>query len=768
MPKLSAGRVQSVATRLIVERERARMAFRTSSYWDIVGNFSHHAETTPFEARLAAIDGTRVASGKDFDSQGKLKSADVKHLDEASAHTLVANLKDAPFKVTKTEQKPYRRSPAAPFMTSTLQQEAGRKLRFAAARTMRAAQTLYEAGYITYMRTDSTTLSESALTSARNLIASHYGKDYLPAGPRTYKNKVKNAQEAHEAIRPAGETFRSPEEVSREVGSDEGKLYELIWMRTVASQMADAQGVRMQVRLQASSSKNEVIEFSTSGLTITFPGFLRAYVEGSDTPSQDLQERERHLPPLKENDEVKADSLTPDKHETLPPARFTEASLVQTLEELGVGRPSTYASILSTIQDRGYVWRKAAALVPSFKAFAVVALLEKYFSHLVDYTFTAKMEDDLDAIASGTKQTTPWLRLFYFGTEGKKEEGAKQQVATTGVHNDMGLRAMVSEQLSHIDAREINTVALGKDQNAKDVVVRVGRYGPYVQRGDETASIPEDLPPDELSVEKAESFLANAGGDRLLGNDSQTGLPVYLKQGRFGAYVQLGEVQNGEKPKTSSLLQTMSPATLTLEEALQLLRLPRLVGEDGGESIFAQLGRYGAYIIKGSDRRSLTQEEQVFSLTRDEALALFAQPNTPRRRAAAQPAREVGQDPVSQKMITLRKGRFGPYVTDGETNASLRTGDDPEELSLERAAELLQARRNLPPKIKAAARSKPIKKSATTKTTTKKTSTRKAPAKKNAAVKSSAKAGQGKSATKKASRKSKASAQKKSAKATQA
>ncbi len=727
MPRLSAGRVQSVATRIVVDRERARMRFRSAKYWSIDATFATQAGAE-FQSGLARIDDVRLATGKDFGETGTLSKTDVVHLDETRARALSEALKSAQFKVTSVETKPYKRTPSAPFMTSTLQQEAGLKLRFSAARTMRAAQHLYENGYITYMRTDSTTLSEAALSAARSHIQELYGDDYVPKAPRIYAKKVKNAQEAHEAIRPAGETFRKPEDVQRSLSPDEARIYELVWKRTVASQMADARGQSLLVKIAGQTADGQKVEFSVRGNTITFPGFLRAYVEGSDDPNAELENREKHLPPLKEGDALQGKAFTPQSHETQPPARFTEASLVRRLEELGVGRPSTYASIISTIQDRGYVWRKGSALVPSFRAFAVVTLLEQHFGHLVDYAFTAKMEDDLDAIAKGSEQSLPWLRRFYFGA-GEPENDNAQSAPERDNAEDLGLQAMVSERLGEIDARAINTIPLGKDDDGREVAVRVGRYGPYLQREEDTARIPDDIPPDELNMERATELLNAPSGDRELGTEPETGLPVLLKAGRFGAYVQLGPVDpdKKEKPKTASLLKSMSPDTLSLEDALKLLTLPRDVGPDpsDGQMIVAHNGRYGPYLVKGDDKRSLERDDEIFTVTVEQALALFAQPKKSRRRAAAEPLRTLGDDPVSGKLITLRQGRFGPYVTDGETNASLRTGDDPESITEERAQELLQLRRDRGPTTKRAAKKKPAKKSAAKKSAAKKSTAKK-------------------------------------------
>jgi DNA topoisomerase I len=735
MPRLSAGRVQSVATRMVVERERQRMVFRAGTWWDLEGTFAPGAEPTAegngrnggpsFGATLAAVGGTPVATGRDFSETGELTGQGVKLLAEAEASALAEGLAGQPFTVTSVTEKPYRRSPAPPFMTSTLQQEASRKLRFSAQRSMQVAQRLYEQGWITYMRTDSTTLSDQALAAARTQATELYGAEYVPDGPRRYERKVKNAQEAHEAIRPAGEVFRTPEEASRQLHGDDRGLYELIWMRTVASQMVDATGSSAQVRLvgtPAGAGQSERAEFSASGTVISFPGFLRAYVEGSDDPEAELAERDVQLPPLSEGDQVRALSLEPKSHSTQPPPRYTEASLVKALEEQGVGRPSTYASIIGTIQDRGYVWKKATALVPSFTAFAVVGLLERYFGDLVDYGFTATMEDELDEIAQGEQEALPWLTRFYFGEPGVADGNGGE------VDMRRGLKEDVAAHLGQIDAREVNSIPIGDDGAGREIVVRVGRYGPYLQRGEERASVPEDLPPDELTVDKAEELLAAPSGDRTLGTDPETGLPVLARSGRFGPYIQLGEADNG-KPRTASLFKSMSLDTIDLAQALQLLRLPRVVGTDPatGEEIEALNGRFGPYLKKGKDTRSLETEEQLFAVTVDEALALFAQPKQRRGRSAAAPLRELGTDPDSGAPVVLRSGRYGPYVTDGTTNASLRRGDDPESISIERAAELLAERRAAGPSKRARGATKaPAKKAATKKAAGTKAATKKA------------------------------------------
>jgi DNA topoisomerase I len=694
MPKLSAGRVQSVAIRMIVERERERMDFVIARYWDVEGTFVA-AGSGSLAAGLVSVDGVRVATSRDFGSDGRTLKPDLLVLDETSAEVLSGELTGQRFRVGGVERKPNRRSPSPPFMTSTLQQEAARKLRFSATRTMRAAQRLYESGYITYMRTDSTTLSGAAVASAREQIRRMYGEEYLPPRARVYATKVKNAQEAHEAIRPAGEVFRLPEQVAGEVGHDEARLYELIWMRTIASQMQDARGESVLVRIGGRARDGRQVEFSMRGYTITFPGFLRAYVEGSDDPGAELEQRERPLPNLVEGQELVGERFEPQGHETQAPPRFTEASLVRRLEELGVGRPSTYATILSTILDRGYVWKKGMALVPSFTAFAVVSLLKQYFGELVDYEFTARMEDGLDAIASGAESAVPWLSRFYFGAE--RASGRKRQSADGA---SRGLHSLVADQLSAIDARAINTLALGRDPEGRDVVVRVGRYGAYLQRGEETARLGDGIAPDELDVSRAIELLQAPGTDRELGVDPVSGQRVLVRLGRYGAYVQLGEANSDkQKPKTASLLSTMNPVELDLDQALRLLTLPRTLGVDpkDGEPVIAQLGRYGGYVSKGDENRSLEREDQVFTVTVEEAVALLGSPRRRRTRGQAGPQRELGTDPASGRPIVLREGRFGPYVSDGETNASLRQADSPGTITQERAQELLQERRDRGP-----------------------------------------------------------------------
>jgi DNA topoisomerase-1 len=736
MPRLSAGRVQSVATRMVVERERARMRFRSATWWGVDGTFSN-AAASGFGAALVGLGGATVATGKDFDEHGeRTGKSDVRVLGEEEATSVAAALVGRSFTVSAVTERPFRRSPAAPFMTSTLQQEAGRKLRFSAQRAMQVAQRLYEQGFITYMRTDSTTLSDEALTAARSQARQMYGDAYVPDAPRRYERKVKNAQEAHEAIRPSGETFRTPEQAGRNLSGDELRLYELIWKRTVASQMNDATGTSAQIRLTAEVpegvAQGQEAEFSASGRVIAFPGFLRAYVEGEDDPDAELADREVVLPALAVGDVVEGSAFEPGSHTTQPPARYTEASLVKAMEELGVGRPSTYASVIATILDRGYVWKKGTALVPSFTAFAVVGLLERYFGDLVDYGFTAAMEDDLDEIAAGREESLPWLTRFYFGTGGPGAgNGHGDEVES------VGLKASVATHLSEIDAREINSIPLGSGSDGEAIVARVGRYGPYLQRGEDRASIPDDMAPDELTIERAEEILAAPSNDRVLGVDPVSGLDIQVKAGRFGPYVQVGELtEGGDKPRTASLFSTMEPATLTLEQALELLQIPRTVGTDPetGEDIVAHNGRFGPYLKRGADTRSLGSEDQLLTVTLPEAQALFAQPKQRRGRASAAPLRELGTDPTTNLPVVVKDGRFGPYATDGTTNASLRKGDAVESITIERASELLAERRAAGPstrKKKAAKKAAPAKKKATAK--------KAAPAKKSAAKKSTAK-----------------------------
>jgi DNA topoisomerase I len=668
MPRLSAGRVQSVATRLVVDRERERMRFVAASYWDVLGTF----EPGSFEARLFALDGKRIAQGRDFAEDGSASSSAVLVLGEDDARSLADELEGRSFTVDKVDEKPYTRRPAAPFRTSTLQQEASRKLRFSSQTTMRVAQRLYENGHITYMRTDSVTLSDAALAAARAHAARVYGEETVPPEPRRYERAVANAQEAHEAIRPAGDVFRSPDELRGELSRDEHALYDLVFKRTVASQMKDATGQTVSIELGARTTDDRAATFRASGTVITFPGFLRAYESGRDEPSE--EDEERLLPALTVGQKLQASSLEPQGHETTPPARYTEASLVKALEDRGIGRPSTYASIMGTILDRGYVYKKGTALVPTFVAFSVTQLLERHFDQLVDYDFTARLEDDLDRIAAGSEERVAWLGRFYFGD------------------GDPGLHALVTDHLEGIDAREVNSIAIP----SSDIVVRVGRYGPYLERGEQRASLPDDLAPDELSAAMAEELLARpAGAERELGEHPETGRAIVAKDGRYGPYVTevLPEGEEG-KPRTASLFSSMSLDTITLDDAVSLLTLPRTLEGTNGEEIVVSNGRYGPFLKRGSDTRSLASEEQLLTLTVEQAEEILAQPKQRRGRGAPKPPlKELGPDPQSGKQLVVKDGRFGPYVTDGETNASLRRGDSPESITLERAVELLAERR---------------------------------------------------------------------------
>ncbi|QTI70191.1 type I DNA topoisomerase [Gordonia polyisoprenivorans] len=837
MPKLSAGRVQSVATRIIVERERERMAFVSAEYWDIdatmnaAGSQEDASNPRSFSARLVNVDDARVATGRDFTPKGVLKKADgVIVLDESRATALAGALDGADMTVTSVEEKPYTRRPYAPFMTSTLQQEAGRKLRFSSDRTMRIAQRLYENGFITYMRTDSTTLSESAINAARTQARELYGDNFVHPTPRQYTRKVKNAQEAHEAIRPAGETFRTPGQVAGQLETDEFRLYELIWQRTVASQMADAKGTTLSLRITGTASSGEECTFAASGRTITFPGFLSAYVETvDDQAGGQADDAENRLPQLTEGQSLTASELRADGHSTNPPARFTEASLVKVLEELGIGRPSTYASIIGTIQDRGYVVKKGNALVPSWIAFAVVGLLEAYFESLVDYDFTASLEDDLDQIANGQENRTRWLTEFYFGDSAANAEH-DAEIAGSDIARHGGLKKLVGVNLEEIDAREVNSIRLFDDEQGRPVYVRVGRFGPYLERNVaasadaepdlQRANLPADMTPDELTLAVAEKLFATPQEGRTLGTDPVTGHEIVVKEGRFGPYVTEilpaeddgddsgsagapatipagptprdgggagdGEIvplddtpagtggstsggstatktaakkavakktaakktakkAAGPKPRTGSLFKTMDISTVTLDDALKLLSLPRVVGVDpaSNEEITAQNGRYGPYLKKGTDSRSLTSEDQLFSITLDEALKIYSEPKRRGRAAAAPPLRELGKnDEVSGQPMVIKDGRFGPYVTDGETNASLRKGDEVASITPERAMELLADRRARGPAKKAtkkAAKKTPAKKTAAKKTAAKKTAAKKTTAKKTTAKKTAAK-----------------------------
>jgi len=733
MPRTSAGRVQSVATRLIVDKERERIAFRSASYWDLEAEFAtaNHGkerlpdEPTAFTATLQTVDGKRVAQGRDFSSIGQLRGDEgqLLHLDGEAAGALAERLHGASFAVSSVERKPYRRSPYAPFRTTTLQQEASRKLGFTAKYAMSVAQRLYENGYITYMRTDSIVLSQTAIDAARNQARELYGAEYVPDAPRTYTSKVKNAQEAHEAIRPAGDRFRTPQQVAAGgLKGDELRLYDLIWKRTVACQMKDATGESVSVKVAGTSSANERAEFNASGKIIHFYGFLKAYVESHDDAAADRDDQERRLPVLAENDPLSALRLGPAEHATRPPARYTEASLVKELEDREIGRPSTYASIIGTILDRGYVFKKGTALVPSFLAFAVITLLEQHFGQLVDYEFTAQMEDALDEIARGEAERVPWLHRFYFGDD---DQGNGAVPAVSRPRSDgsagLGLKALVSD-ITDIDPREVSSFPLA----GTDIVVRVGRYGPYLERGEQRANVPEDMAPDELTPEKAEELFSIPTGDKPLGSDPVSGHELVAKAGRFGPYVTEVLPEGAkDKPRTASLLKSMDLDTVTLDDAVKLLSLPRTLGVVDGEPVTVQNGRYGPYVKQGAESRSLPSEEEMFTISLDQAKALLAEPKTRGRgrAGAAPPLRELGNDPVSGKPMVIKDGRFGPYVTDGDTNASLRKGDEVAAITPERGAELLaerraaapapRARRTTAPKSSSAAKSSSAKKPAT-------------------------------------------------------
>jgi DNA topoisomerase-1 len=745
MPRLSAGRVQSVATRLIVDRERERIAFRSTSYWDLEAEFAtakHGTERLPddpttFTATLQSVDGKRVAQGRDFTSTGQLREAReaLLHLDGDAAAALAGRLRGASYAVSSVERKPYRRSPYAPFRTTTLQQEASRKLGFSAKYTMSVAQRLYENGYITYMRTDSVTLSQTAIDAARAQARELYGAEYVPDAPRTYANKVKNAQEAHEAIRPAGDRFRTPQQVAA-VGlkGDELRVYDLVWKRTVACQMKDATGESVSVKVAGTSSASERAEFGASGKIIHFYGFLKAYVESTDDAA-DRDDSERRLPVLAESDPLRALRLAPAEHATRAPARYTEASLVKELEDREIGRPSTYASIIGTILDRGYVFKKGTALVPSYLAFAVIKLLEDHFGQLVDYAFTAQMEDALDEIARGEAARVPWLRRFYFGDGDGPGNGAAATV--TSPRSDdaagLGLKALVSD-IGDIDPRDVSSFPL----DGTDIVVRVGRYGPYLERDGQRANVPEDLAPDELTPEKAEELFSVPSGDKPLGSDPDSGHELVAKAGRFGPYVTEVLPEGAkDKPRTASLLKSMTLDTVTLDDALKLLSLPRTLGEVDGEPVTVQNGRYGPYVKRGAESRSLANEEEMFTITLEAAKALLAEPKARGRgrAAAAPPLRELGNDPVSGKPMVIKDGRFGPYVTDGETNASLRKGDEVATITPQRGAELLADRRAAAPSPRA--RKAPAKAA---------TAKKAAPAKTGAAAKKAASGGAAKPA----------------------
>ncbi|MGI9132306.1 MAG: type I DNA topoisomerase [Candidatus Nanopelagicaceae bacterium] len=693
MPRISAGRVQSVATRLIVERERERMAFISSKWWDLTAQCE-----AGFNARLLSLDGKRVAATNDFDANGGLKEKSVANillLDEGAANELVQNLSGKALTVKSTEESPRTERPKAPFTTSTMQQDAGSRLGWGAQLTMRVAQRLYENGYITYMRTDSVTLSQAAIESARASAKSLYGAEYIPATPRVYEGKSKNAQEAHEAIRPAGETFRTPGELAPELLRDEFALYDLIWKRTIASQMSDAKKMQMRVDFDVETKSGGAAIFRANGSVVTFPGFLAAYEEIVEDKSGDdeASESDKRLPAMAVGDSIKVSNYICEGHETKPPARYTEPTLVKKLEELGIGRPSTFASIMSTIQDRGYVAKRGRALVPTFLAFSVTGLLEQHFGKLVDYEFTASMEEDLDRIANGEEDRVSWLTKFFFGTDGNP-----------------GLEALAAD-LGAIDAQQINTMKMGED-----IEIRVGRFGAYIQKGigddRKFANIPETMAPDELTLQVAIDLLAQPSGERELGIHPQTNLPLIAKSGRFGPYItevfpepelvvdkKTGELKkprkkkDAPKPKTASLLSTMTLDTITIDDALKLMSLPRTLGTYEDIPITVQNGRYGPYMTHGTDSRTLTAEEQLFDITLEEAIELYKQPKVRRRGVAKPPLKDLGIDPASQKPVLVKDGRFGIYITDGETNATLRRGDTVEFLTLERGLELLAGRR---------------------------------------------------------------------------
>ena len=685
MPRISAGRVQSVATRLIVERERERMAFISSAWWDLA------AQCEPgFSARLLSLDGKRVAATNDFDANGGIKdkaAANILLLDEAGARELVQSLNGQVLVVKSMEESPRTERPKPPFTTSTMQQDAGSRLGWGAQLTMRIAQRLYENGYITYMRTDSVTLSSSSISAARSSAQALYGKEFVPATPRVYEGKTKNAQEAHEAIRPAGETFRTPGELAPELSRDEFALYDLIWKRTIASQMSDAKKQQMRVDFDVKTKSGSDAIFRANGSVITFAGFLAAYEDVVEEKAE-VDESDRRLPAMSVGEKIKVTEYSCEGHETKPPARYTEPTLVKKLEELGIGRPSTFASIMQTIQDRGYVAKRGRALVPTFLAFSVTGLLEQHFTKLIDYEFTASMEEDLDRIANGEEERVAWLTQFFYGSE-----------------NNPGL-ADLSADLGAIDAQAINTMKMGED-----IEIRVGRFGAYLQQGQgddrKFANIPEEMAPDELTLPKAIELLAKPSGERKLGTDPETGLEVIAKSGRFGAYItevfpeeiveegakKKRKKKDAPKPKTASLLSTMSLDTVDLSDALRLLSLPRTLGTYQDEIITVQNGRYGPYMKHGTDSRTLTTEDQLFSIGLDEAIEIYKQPKVRRRGVAKPPLKELGQDPQTQREVIVKDGRFGVYVTDGETNATLRRGDAVELLTLERALELLAGRR---------------------------------------------------------------------------
>jgi DNA topoisomerase-1 len=687
-PKLSAGRVQSVAVRLIVQRERERMAFVSASWWDLIGKFAK-STGQQLEAALVSVDGRRIPAGKDFDStNGQLKNRELVLLDAASSAALAEKIRTGEFRVTKVDEKPYTTKPYAPFTTSTLQQEANRKLGFTARRTMQIAQSLYENGHITYMRTDSTNLAAVAINDARRLVTEQYGDKYLPAEAREYRSKVKNAQEAHEAIRPAGHPFELPDALAGQLGADEFKLFSLIWKRTIASQMADSHGRRTIVTIEGGGCV-----FQVSGKTIDFPGYLRAYVEGSDDPDAELADQEATLPAVAVGEALKCVDMNAKGHTTHPPDRYSEAALTKALEELGIGRPSTYASIIDTILARNYVFKKGGALVPTWVAFSVVKLLEDHLANLVDYQFTAQMEDDLDAISRGERNNLDYLKSFYFG------------------NGQPGLKPQLANKVEEIDARGISRIYIGTPEGGEPVYVRVGRYSPFVEQGERTASLPDEMPPDEVTLESSLQLLEQAAqGEEPLGICPDTHKPVYLKVGRFGPYVQRGTPEDEEKPQNASLLKGMTPADVDLATALKLLTLPRNLGDhpQQAQPIMAFNGRFGPYVKCGEETRSLPAGLSPLDVTIEQAIELLAQPKQRGRGAAAkkEPLKVFDESPVTGKKIQLLDGRYGPYLNDGETNASLPKGSSVEELTFAEALDLLAARAALgPPKKKRGAKS---------------------------------------------------------------
>lgn len=715
-PKLSAGRVQSVAVRLIVERERARMAFVSATYWDLQATFARSTGES-FQATLISVDGRKVPASRDFDSAtGQLKDGSMLLLNERQAQELLQRIRSGDSKVLTVEDKPYTTRPYPPFTTSTLQQEANRKYGFTARTTMQVAQSLYETGHITYMRTDSTTLARVAIEAARDLVQSQYGGEYLPAEPRLYQTKVKNAQEAHEAIRPAGHPFDFPEGLRASLTKDEFRLYDLIWKRTIASQMADARGHRITVTVECDGAI-----FQVSGKTIEFPGYLRAYVEGSDDPEADLADREAILPAVTKGEPLQCQEIEPKSHTTKPPNRFSEAALTRMLEEKGIGRPSTYASIIETILQRNYVFKKSGALVPTWVAFAVCHLLETHLPDLVDYTFTAQMEDELDAISRGEMGHVDYLSTFYFGSD------------------HPGLKKQLENKVDEIDARNVSRISLGKPEDGSEVVVRVGRYGPFIEQGDgeRRASIPENMPPDELTLQVALEMLdKSAQGDEPLGQCPETGKPVYVKMGRFGPYVQRGDASDDEKPQNASLLKGMEPHEIDLETALKLLSLPRNLGPhpEKGDEIFAHSGRFGPYVKCGDETRSLPAEMSPLEVTVAQAVELLAQPKKGRgAKGKKEPIKVFAESPVTGNPVQLLDGRYGPYVTDGATNASLPRTMSPDEMTLERALDMLAERA-----AKGGTKKKATKKKAAKKKTTKKKATKKKAAKKKTTKKKAA------------------------------